>query len=99
MTYTATATSRLLEPIWNLPPDEVIFGNSPVMGRICQKSEIAAASHISILLRGQSGTGKEVLVKLIHSQSSLPKRRSKASSAVSHSASEMRFFSARILRK
>ncbi len=70
MTYTATATSRLLEPIWNLPPDEVIFGNSPVMGRIRQKLKIAAASHISILLRGQSGTGKEVLAKLIHSQSS-----------------------------
>jgi DNA-binding NtrC family response regulator len=70
MTYTATATSRLLEPVWSLPPDEAIFGNSPVMGRIRQKLEIAAASHISILLREQSGTGKEVLARLIHSQSS-----------------------------
>jgi transcriptional regulator with PAS, ATPase and Fis domain len=70
MTCTVTATSGLIEAIPNLPPDEVIFGNSPVMGRIRQKLEIAAASHISVLLRGQSGTGKELLVKLIHSQSS-----------------------------
>ena len=69
MTCAATATSGLLEPIPNLPPDEVIFGNSPVMGRIRQKLEIAAGSNIAVLLRGQSGTGKEVLAKLIHSQS------------------------------
>jgi DNA-binding NtrC family response regulator len=69
MTCTVAANSRLLEPISNLPPDEVIFGNTPVMGRIRQKLEISAGSKIAVFLRGQSDTGKGVLAKLIYSQS------------------------------
>jgi transcriptional regulator with PAS, ATPase and Fis domain len=39
------------------------------MGRIRQKLEIGAGSKIAVLLRGRSDTGKEVLAKLIYSQS------------------------------
>jgi len=39
------------------------------MGKIRQKLEKAAGAKIAVLLRGQSGTGKEVFAKLIHSQS------------------------------
>lgn len=69
MTCTATPTSGLLEPILGLPPGDVIFGISPVMGKIRQKLEKAAGANIAVLLRGQSGTGKEVFARLIHSQS------------------------------
>ena len=69
MTCTATTTSGFLEPVQGLPPDDVIFGKSPVMVKIRQKLEKAAGANIAILLRGQSGTGKEVFAKLIHSQS------------------------------
>jgi two-component system, NtrC family, response regulator AtoC len=69
MTYTATTTSGLLEPIPDLPPEDVIFGNSPGMGKLRQKLEKAAGANIAVLLKGQSGTGKEVFAKLIHSQS------------------------------
>ena len=71
MTCTATPTTGLLEPISRLPPDEVIFGSSAAMCKIRQKLEKAAGANITVLLRGQSGTGKEVLAKLIHSQSPL----------------------------
>src|SRR5260370_40990584 len=71
MTCTATPTTGLLEPISRLPPDEVIFGSSSTMCKIRQKLEKAAGANIAVLLRGQSGTGKEVLAKLIHSQSPL----------------------------
>jgi len=71
MTCTATPTTGLLEPIPRLPPDEVIFGSSSAMCKIRQKLEKAAGANIAVLLRGQSGTGKEVLAKLIHSQSPL----------------------------
>src|SRR5260370_9314970 len=71
MNCTATPTSGLLDPIPGLPPEEVIFGSSPTMGKIRQKLEKAAGANIAVLLRGQSGTGKEVLAKLIHSQSPL----------------------------
>lgn len=69
MTCTATPTSGLLEPIPDLPPEDVIFGNSPGMGKLRQKLEKAAGANLAVLLKGQSGTGKEVFAKLIHSQS------------------------------
>jgi len=69
MTCAATTTLGFLEPVQGLPPDDVIFGRSPVMIKIRQKLEKAAGANIAVLLRGQSGTGKEVLAKLIHSQS------------------------------
>src|SRR5712675_3061269 len=71
MSCTATPTTGLLEPIPRLPPDEVIFGSSSAMCKIRQKLDKAAGANIAVLLRGQSGTGKEVLAKLIHSQSPL----------------------------
>jgi len=69
MTCTATPTSKLLDPVPGLPPDDVIFGKSVVMDKIRQKLEKASATNISVLIRGLSGTGKEVLARLIHSQS------------------------------
>jgi transcriptional regulator of aromatic amino acid metabolism len=66
MKCTVTATSGLIGPIANLPPDEVIFGNSPVMGKIRQKLGIPAGSNTPVLLHGHSGTGKEVLAKLLN---------------------------------
>src|SRR6202521_639912 len=69
MICTATPTSGLLEQIPGLPPGDAIFGISPVMGKIRQKLEKAAGPNFAVLLRGQSGTGKEVFAKLIHSQS------------------------------
>ena len=65
-----TATKGLgVSPDLGLPPEEVIFGNSSVMGKIRLKLEKAAGANLAVLLRGQSGTGKEVLAKLIHAQS------------------------------
>src|SRR6266576_2430070 len=71
MTCTATPTTGLLEPISRLPNDEAFFGSPAAMSKIRQKLVKAAGANIAVLLRGQSGTGKEVLAKLIHSQSPL----------------------------
>jgi transcriptional regulator with PAS, ATPase and Fis domain len=49
MTCTATPTSGLLEPIPGLPPGDVIFGISPVMGKIRQKLEKATGAKIAVL--------------------------------------------------
>lgn len=70
MTMTCTATTEVeFAGGSDLPPVDVIFGNSPAMRKIRQKLEMSADANIAVLLRGQSGTGKEVLAKLIHSHS------------------------------
>ncbi len=44
----------------------LLESNAPVMQRLLEKAKRAAASHATILLTGESGTGKDVLAHQIH---------------------------------
>ena len=52
------------------PPEEVIFGSSPVMEAVRLSVDVAAGANVPILLQGPSGSGKEILARLIHQRSS-----------------------------
>ena len=52
-----------------LPPEEVIFGRSAVMQEFRQKIQKFAATSVPLLIQGESGTGKGVLARYIHSRS------------------------------
>src|SRR2546427_2840762 len=65
----ATSNPARVAPVVDLPPEEVIFGTCAVMGAIRNKVERAANANIPVLLQGQSGTGKEILARLIHRRS------------------------------
>lgn len=56
-----------------LPPIEVIFGQSPLMAVAREKLERVAETAIPVLLQGESGTGKDILAKLLHVYSNRPK--------------------------
>ncbi len=49
-----------------LPPEEVIFGQSLAMQMVRNKVQKAAAANVPVLLEGESGTGKDVVAHLIH---------------------------------
>ena len=53
-----------------LPPDDVIFGSSSAGEAVRLSAEMAATTHVPVLLQGQSGTGKEILAQYIHVHSS-----------------------------
>jgi len=53
----------------DLPPLEVIFGSTPAMQLVRLKLEQAAKTNIPVLIRGASGTGKEIVARLIHANS------------------------------
>jgi two-component system response regulator AtoC len=53
-----------------LPPDDVIFGSSSAGEAVRLSAEMAATTHVPVLLQGQSGTGKEILANYIHCRSS-----------------------------
>lgn len=54
-----------------LPPEEIIFGRSGVMQEFRQKIQKFAATSVPLLIQGESGTGKGVLARYIHSRSSV----------------------------
>jgi two-component system, NtrC family, response regulator AtoC len=54
----------------SLPSDDLIFGRSPVMAVAREKLERTADTTIPVLLQGESGTGKDILAKLLHARSS-----------------------------
>jgi two-component system response regulator AtoC len=56
--------------IHQLPPMEVIFGQSPMMAAARDKVERAAETTVPILLQGESGTGKDIFARLLHTRSS-----------------------------
>lgn len=56
----ATSTPDLL------PPMEVIFGKSAAMRAIRAQLEKIAAANLPVLIEGESGTGKDILARLIH---------------------------------
>jgi two-component system response regulator AtoC len=49
-----------------LPPLNVIFGASPAMREIREQVEKVASANLPVLIQGESGTGKDVLARLIH---------------------------------
>ena len=56
----------------SLPPASLIFGHSPSMQTAKQKIDKVAQSGVPILIQGDNGTGKGLLVKFIHSLSPKP---------------------------
>jgi two-component system, NtrC family, response regulator AtoC len=55
--------------IQDLPPAEVIFGQTPGMNLVREKLERVAPTKVPVLFQGESGTGKEILAKILHARS------------------------------
>jgi DNA-binding NtrC family response regulator len=48
---------------------DFIIGNSPVMRRLFEQAQRAAQASVSVLITGETGTGKSLLAKAIHKMS------------------------------
>jgi two-component system response regulator AtoC len=52
-----------------LPPEDILFGASPVMQDVRQKALKICRTNVPVLLFGEGGTGKEVLARWLHANS------------------------------
>lgn len=53
----------------DLPPTDVIFGQTSLMAAAREKLERTAHTTIPVLLQGENGTGKDIFAKLLHRHS------------------------------
>jgi len=61
------------EQSFELPPDSAVFGTSDAMKKVKRDLSMIASTDVPVLIQGPSGTGKEIIAKMIHRQSSLAK--------------------------
>src|SRR6202035_721584 len=72
MLDTTTSRSGMTDRASILPPAHIIFGSSAVMQAVRQRVEKIASSGVPILIQGESGTGKGLLARYIHTLSVAP---------------------------
>src|SRR6266852_3729451 len=54
------------EQNFDLPPDSAVFGTSEAMKKVRRDLSMIASADVPVLIQGPSGTGKEIIAKLIH---------------------------------
>jgi two-component system response regulator AtoC len=59
--------------IRDLPPMDVIFGQSPMMAVAREILERTAKTNVPVLLQGESGSGKDIFARLLHAHSNRSK--------------------------
>lgn len=62
-----------VEQNFDLPPESVIFGTSEAMRKVQRDLAMVASADVPVLVQGPSGTGKEIIAKMIHRASALAK--------------------------
>ena len=49
-----------------VPPDEVLFGSTRAMQAVRERVQKIATSNLPVLIQGESGTGKDIIARMIH---------------------------------
>lgn len=69
MLATTNSVSSLTQSVGEVPPDSVIFGHSTAMLNVRARLEKLASANVPVLIQGESGTGKDIIARLIHTGS------------------------------
>ena len=68
-TITASPVSSLVQSLGEIPPDAVVFGRSEVMQAVRDRLHKVASANVPVLIQGESGTGKDIIARMVHSLS------------------------------
>jgi two-component system, NtrC family, response regulator AtoC len=63
---TTSSVSALAQAIGEVPPENIIFGHSELMQAVRSRLAKVAAANVPVLIHGESGTGKDIIAKLMH---------------------------------
>src|SRR6201997_3705490 len=63
---TTNSVSSLVQSIGEIPPESIIFGHSDAMQALRARMDKVAAANVPVLIHGESGTGKDIIARMIH---------------------------------
>src|SRR6204780_1459887 len=66
---TTSSVSSLVHPLGEFPPDSIVFGKSEAMQSLRSRMDKVASANVPVLINGESGTGKDIVARMIHALS------------------------------
>src|SRR2546428_6583846 len=66
---TMNSVSALIQALGEIPPEAVIFGHSEGMQALRERLDKVAGANVPVLIQGESGTGKDIIARMIHTLS------------------------------
>ena len=63
---TTSSVSTLVQPLGEMPPDAIVFGRTEGMQAVKDRLTKLASANVPVLIQGESGTGKDIIARMIH---------------------------------
>jgi two-component system, NtrC family, response regulator AtoC len=63
---TTNSVSSLAQSLGEIPPESVVFGQSEAMQALRSRLDRVATANVPVLIHGESGTGKDIIARLVH---------------------------------
>ncbi len=66
---TSTSVNALVQPLGEMPPEGIVFGGTAAMRAVRERLAKLASANVPVLIQGESGTGKDIVARMIHAAS------------------------------
>jgi two-component system response regulator AtoC len=66
---TSGSVNSLVQPLGEMPPEAVVFGRTEAMQALRERLLKLAGANVPVLIEGESGTGKDIIARMIHAAS------------------------------
>ena len=63
---TTNPVSSLIQSLGEIPPEAVVFGCTETMQAVRSRLDKVAGANVPVLIQGESGTGKDIIARMIH---------------------------------
>ncbi len=65
----SSSVNTLIQPLGEMPPEAIVFGRTEAMQAVRDRLTKLAGANVPVLIQGESGTGKDIIARMIHAAS------------------------------
>jgi two-component system, NtrC family, response regulator AtoC len=65
----SSSVNTLIQPLGEMPPEAIVFGRTDAMQAVRDRLTKLAGANVPVLIQGESGTGKDIIARMIHAAS------------------------------